>query len=448
MRASSVPTFLKCAVHCSFALQTLAFAPKWQRAKNLLATRNFQRSFISNRGITQFPLRSGKDGDVDVDVPLVADLSEERKATLFQFLLRDLQVEGVPLLGVDAYQTQTMQAALWTTLAELSEQDDAQKACLIFEDIPMAFLITFVDDFIKLKSQGRLMKSLPELERFNVSLLGKGVGPAILIESAAPPAESQQVDTTDMDENKCTAAMKMFMDRVVAGMNVCPYTKNNQVAPEGLQDAGFPAAPIGYRVCASTEVCHVLSAFWNTVCELLVTPADQLSATMLSLPAVGAADSDARFEAVAELLSRSLCLYSSGDAVLVLELLHFYPAYDRDQIHPTTEFAHGHLPPTSWLRPMLAQNGNTQEASELSEQDLKVSNYQRRSPVPAVCIKRVEQINAGTDAANRMVDLALDDRTIVQARGVPTYARNVLRLVEVGADALQEALDAEIAITK
>jgi hypothetical protein len=448
MRASSVPTFLKCAVHCSFALQALAFAPKWQRAKNLLATRNFQRSFISNRGITQFPLRSGKDVDVDVDAPLVADLSEERKATLFQFLLRDLQVEGVPLLGVDAYQTQTMQAALWTTLAELSEQDDAQKACLIFEDIPMAFLITFVDDFIKLKSQGRLMKSLPELERFNVSLLGKGVGPAILIESAAPPAESQQVDTTDMDENKCTAAMKMFMDRVVAGMNVCPYTKNNQVAPEGLQDAGFPAVPIGYRVCASTEVCHVLSAFWNTVCELLVTPADQLSATMLSLPAVGAADSDARFEAVAELLSRSLCLYSSGDAVLVLELLHFYPAYDRDQIHPTTEFAHGHLPPTSWLRPMLAQNGNTQEASELSEQDLKVSNYQRRSPVPAVCIKRVEQINAGTDAANRMVDLALDDRTIVQARGVPTYARNVLRLVEVGADALREALDAEIAITK
>jgi hypothetical protein len=443
MMAPSVPTFLKCALLCCFALQTLAFAPKWQRARNLATTRNFQRSFISsNRAITQFPLRSGKDDDGDVPVD---DLSEDRKATLFQFLLRDLQVEGVPLLGVDSDQAHTMQAALWTTLAELSEQDDEQKACLIFEDIPVAALITFVEDFTALKSQERLMKALPELGRFNLSLLGKGVGPAILIEAAAP-AESQQGDTMDMDENKCTAAMKMFMDRVVAEMNVCPYTKNNQLAPEGLQDAGFPAAPIGYRVCGSNEVCHVLSAFWNAVCELLVTPADQLSATMLSLPAVGAADSDARFEAVAELLSRSLCLYSSGDDVL--ELLHFHPTYDRDQIHPTTELAHGHLPPISWLRPMLAQNGNTNEANELSEQDLKVSNYQRRSPVPAVCIKRVEQINAGTDAANRMVDLALDDRTVVQARGIPTYARNVLRLVEVGADALQEALDAEIAITK
>lgn len=445
MRARSIPAFLNVALLCSFAVQALAFAPKWGRAQNLPATtrRNFQKSFISsNRGLTQEyrPLRSGKDDDVPV-----ADLSEERKATLFQFLLRDLQVEGVPLLGVDADQAHTMQAALWTTLAELSEQDDEQKACLIFEDIPLAALITFVDEFIVLKSQERLMKSLPELERFNLSLLGKGVGPAILIEAAAPPAESQQVDTTDVDENKSTAAMKMFMDRVVAGMNVCPYIKNNQVAPEGLHDAGFPAAPIGYRVCASNEVCHVLSAFWNAVCELLVTPADQLNTTILSLPAVGAADSDARFEAVADLLSRSLCLYSSGDDVL--ELLHFHPAYNRDQIHPTEQPAHGHLPPTSWLRPMLVQNGNTQEASELSDQDLKVSNYQRRSPVPAVCIKRVDVINAGTDTASGIVDLVLGDKTVVQASGVPTYARNVLRLVEAGADALQEALDAEIAIT-
>jgi hypothetical protein len=438
MGAPSVPAFLNFALLCSFALQTLAFAPKWQRVRNIPANRNFP--FMSSNPVTQFPLRLGKDDD---DVP-VADLSEDRQATLFQFLLRDLQVEGVPLLGVDADQVHTMQAALWTTLAELSEQDDEQKACLIFEDIPMAALRTFVDDFMVLKSQARLMKYLPELERFTLSLLGKGVGPAILIEAAAPP-ESQKADTTDMDENKCTAAMKMFVDRVVAGMNVCPYTKNNQVAPEGLQDAGFPAAPIGYRVCASTEVCHVLSAFWNAVCELLATPTDQLSVTMLALSATGTTDSDARFAAVAELLSRSLCLYRGDD---VLELLHFHPAYDRDLIHPADQPAHGHLPPTSWLRPMLAQNGSTQEASELPDQDLKVSNYQRRSPVPAVCIKRVELIDAGTDADSGIVDLVLDDKTVVQASGVPTYARNVLRLAEVGADALQEALDAEIAITK
>jgi hypothetical protein len=441
MKAPSVPAYLNFALLCSSALQTLAFAPKWHPVKNQPTTRRFQRSFISSNPVTQFPLRLGKDDD---DVA-VADLSEDRKATLFQFMLRDLQVEGVPLLGVDADQVHTMQAALWTTLAELSEQDDAQKACLIFEDIPMAALRTFVDDFMDLKSQERLTKSLPELERFNLSLLGKGVGPAILIESAAPP-ESQQVDTTVVDDGyKSTASMKMFMDRVVAGMNICPYTTNNQVAPEGLQDAGFPAAPIGYRVCASSEVCHVLSAFWNAVCELIVTPADELSTTMLSLPAVGAADLDARFAAVAELLSRSLCLYRGDD---VLELLHFHPAYDRDQIHPTEQPAHGHLPPTSWLRPMLAQNGNTQEASELSDQDLKVSNYQRRSPVPALCLKRVEMIDAGTDAASGIVDLVLDDKTVVQASGIPTYARNVLRLAEAGADALQEALDAEIAITK
>jgi hypothetical protein len=430
-----VPAFLlNIALLYSFFSQTLALVPRWETARRLPVTRSSQRSFISpNRAVTQYPLRLA---NVEVEDPL-ADLSAERKSTLFQFMLRDLQVEGVPLLGVDADQVHTMQAALWTTLAELSEQDDEQKACLIFEDIPVTALRTFVNDFMGLKSQERLMKDLPDLERFNLSLLAKGVGPAILIETAAAP-ESQTVDTV-ADENKTSAAMKMFVDRVVAGMNV-----NNQMGPEGLEDAGFPPAPIAYRLCAASEVCHVLSAFWNAVCEVLATPADQLSTTMLSLPAVGA-DSHARFAAVAELLSRSLCLYSGDD---VLELLHFHPAYDRDQIHPSEQPAHGHLPPTSWLRPILLHNGNTQEAGGLSDQDLKVSNYQRRSPVPAVCIKRVELVDAGTDGASAIVDLILDDKSVVQASGVPTYARNVLLLADLGADALKEALDVEIAITK
>lgn len=64
----------------------------------------------------------------------VDELSDERKANLFQFLLRDLQVEGVPLLAVDANQVDTLQAAMWTTLAELCDQADADQACLVLED--------------------------------------------------------------------------------------------------------------------------------------------------------------------------------------------------------------------------------------------------------------------------------------------------------------------------
>lgn len=418
-----------------------AFVPGWKRVGGLAAAKSPPAAFVARRGravthvgvTTSFRLAAAAAED-----PL-AEFSEERKAELFQFMLRDLQVEEVPLLGVDADQVHTMQAALWTTMAELAEQDGEQKACLIFEDIPIPALKTFVDDFMTLKTQDRLMKELPDLERFSLSLVGKGVGPAILVEAAAP-SDRQALAKTQVDLNKATAAMQMFVDRVVVESNVCPYTNNNQMAPTGLDDVGFPASPIGYRVSSYAEVCHILSAFWNTVCEILATPMGQLSTSVLVLPGV---DSHARFAAVAELLSRSLCLYN-GESVL--ELLYFHPSYNRNEIHPLDQPAHGHLPPASWLRPMLVLNGNSDDAEKLSDKDLETCNYQRRSPVPAVCIKRVEMLNAATDAASGVMELTMDAKTVVQASGIPTYARNAVSLSKEGADALQEALDVEITI--
>ena len=68
----------------------------------------------------------------------------------------------------------TLNAALWTTMAEISEQDDNNKVCLVLEKIPVSALLAFAEDFTVLKTQGRLMQYLPELERFSVSVLGKG----------------------------------------------------------------------------------------------------------------------------------------------------------------------------------------------------------------------------------------------------------------------------------
>ena len=107
--------------------------------------------------------------------PLV-DLDDERKANLFQALLRDLQIEGVPLLGCDANQVHTLNAALWTTMAELSANPKADRACLVLEEIPLSALLAFAEDFTVLKTQDRLMTYLPELRRFSVSVVGKGLG--------------------------------------------------------------------------------------------------------------------------------------------------------------------------------------------------------------------------------------------------------------------------------
>jgi hypothetical protein len=53
------------------------------------------------------------------DSPL-SEMDDERKANLFQALLRDLQIEGVPLLGCDANQVHTLNAGESCSLLDLS----------------------------------------------------------------------------------------------------------------------------------------------------------------------------------------------------------------------------------------------------------------------------------------------------------------------------------------
>ena len=80
---------------------------------------------------------------------------------------------------------------------------------------------------------------------------------------------------------------------------------------------------------------------------------------MLSLPAVGhGVDSEAlnRFAIVVELISRNLCLFRGDD---VFGLVHFHPAYERNQIHPIKKPAYGHLPPQGWPLLFIQQYFNT-----------------------------------------------------------------------------------------
>ena len=145
------------------------------------------------------------------------------------------------------------------------------------------------------------------------------------------------------------------------------------------------------------------------MCELLGTPEKELSTTMLSLPSVGVGvDSEAlaRFAIVMELVSRNLCLFRGDD---VFGLVHFHPAYDRNQIHPIEKPAYGHLPPQKWLRPMMKMNGNTAEAENMTDEELTLSDYQRRAPFTAINILRVNQLNAAAGAKS-IVDLEIAEK--------------------------------------
>lgn len=315
--------------------------------------------------------------------------------------------------------------------------------------IPVGALKAFEEDFTILKTQGRLMAYLPELARISVSMIGKGVGPAFIIETTERTEKEKGEYTSpsdnSFDEGKCTDALKSFIDRVVVNEQACPYTKNVDLAAVGLEAKGVTPGPVAYRYDGSSDACAVVGAFWTCVCELLGTPETEISTTMLSLPAAGAGvDEEAlnRFAIVMELVSRNLCLYRGDD---VFGLVHFHPAYDRTLIHPIDKPAYGHLPPQNWLRPMMKLNGNVDEAENMSDDDIKLSDYQRRAPFTAINILRVNQLNAAAGAKS-IVDLEVADGVTEKASGITTYSRNAIRLAGVGEETLQAGVDADRAM--
>ena len=342
-------------------------------------------------------------------------------------------------------------------MAEISESDDEQKVCLVMESIPTNALQAFVQDFTVLKTQTRLMNYLPELSRFSISLVGKGVGPAFVIETTARTPEEMEEKTkrcaveSTLDEGRTTAALKSFIERIVIGKEACPYTKTVDLAATGLEPRGVPPGPVAYRYSPSSDACSAVGMFWTCICEMLNMPQEEISTTMLSLPGIAPASVDtlqdplvhARFAAVMELISRNLCLFR-GDAVM--GLVHFHPAYDRAQIYPLDKPSYGHLPPRSWLRPMIKLNGNLEEAVNMSDEELALSDYQRRAPHTAINILRVNQLNAASVGAKSIVDLEVAEGVVEKASGITTYSRNAVKLAGVGKNTLEAGLVAEIAM--
>ncbi|KAG7360154.1 hypothetical protein IV203_035253 [Nitzschia inconspicua] len=287
------------------------------------------------------------------------ELSEERKANLFQFLLRDLEVEQVPVLGVDAAETHIFQAALWTTMAELSENNVADKVCLVFESIPVDTLKLFVQEFDAIKSDSFLMENVPELKRINTTLVGRGVGPAIVLATSnrtktdADVYQSIKQSAPTVDGTQWMRAMESFATRTSPG-----------------------SGTILNRIIGSTDVCDILSGYWTSVCELLTLPEEEKVAIAVSYPpSMEGLDNERhdRYVSVSILMNRMASLFSD------ISNIYVFPTYDRDAIPRNNKMASlGHLPPSD--------QGYSGEL--LDDEKVKLQNYLRRSPLPSVIITR------------------------------------------------------------
>jgi hypothetical protein len=93
---------------------------------------------------------------------------------------------------------------------------------------------------------------------------------------------------------------------------------------------------------------------------------------------------------------------------------------------------------------MLKMGGHEDASQNLTNEELSLSNYQRRAPHTAINILRMSQVNAAAGPKS-IVDLDLGNGRTEKASGITLYTRNTLRMVQLGRESLQAELDKEIA---
>jgi len=360
--------------------------------------------------------------------PLHEEWSDERKSELFQFLLRDLEVEGTPLLGCEGVsENKTLQGATWSVAGQLSENDYERKVCLVFEDIPIQDLQLFVDTFSTMKQKQRrthqqLENPLQDLQRFSMSLVGNGIGPALIVETQNRTTNeietyhtmqehdnetSSMLLSNPIMEHQWKTAMELFITRCLPELLL--ENENEDVDEDENASSSSSSSSISYRFLGSSDVCDILSGYWNCICELETTDITKANSIVLSYPPPPPSSSDttatalARFAALSELLTTMNSLY---EGQYQYRLHHIHPSYNRDEMNMmlsnnnNEEEQHhnintnGHLFPTHILREKLQkiveQDMYTTDTELIfTDEELQLQNYQRRSPLPGVIIQRI-----------------------------------------------------------
>eukprot|EP00611_Tribonema_gayanum_P030059 TRINITY_DN8233_c0_g1_i1.p2 TRINITY_DN8233_c0_g1~~TRINITY_DN8233_c0_g1_i1.p2 ORF type:complete len:395 (-),score=75.31 TRINITY_DN8233_c0_g1_i1:181-1365(-) len=225
--------------------------------------------------------------------------------------------------------------------------------------------------------------------------------------------------------------LRAWVERVVVGLRVCPFTHSVDIAPAGLEKRGVAPGLIGYPVTRSTCTAGVLRDFWAETLTMLSTPPEQTSTLLLSAPCF-ARDFNT-WAAFTEAMIASLRLFRVDDMIKVIV---FHPDYVRSHVQPTESPAHGHLPPTSWM-PKMMENfyKGLQEDFPYG-----ASDFQRRAPCPAINVLRADMLeNAVVES---LVDLG-GQRRFTRVSGAKVYCANTKNLAAVGVDVLQEELERE-----
>lgn len=198
--------------------------------------------------------------------------------------------------------------------------------------------------------------------------------------------EVKDVFPNERDDNIVMRDTRQWVQSVIAGMQVCPFT----VDPD---KAGIPLGGVRYRVSRATDPDEAFFRYWEELKLLQTVPEKEISTVLLIFPEIELFGNYELFEAYCECLQDSLSCSTLGMEE-EFQLVFFHPKY---------MFRDGH---------------------ERSGTDMGAANFARRSPWPMINILRTHQVRAAQ-------------------KGVPTglvYKQNEERLNSVGTGKLENML--------
>ncbi|KAJ8604472.1 hypothetical protein CTAYLR_000953 [Chrysophaeum taylorii] len=323
----------------------------------------------------------------------------------------DLEV-GTKVMVNDVNDGISLSAIFWTTVEELLREakNEASQAVLVFSrgESPLAAWVDYVASL--------------DIRGLEISCRDDAPCPTLLARVEPEMAS----DLLEIDASGSVPTMQRWVQDVIVDTKVCPFTASPTVAGSGLADVQ-PGA-IGYPTCAAVgssdaALVVLMSTFWSTAVDLLNAPPEDLSTLLLCAPHFAPRDHDA-FARMTACLVKNLKLVQADH---LLSLVFFHPLYDRSRIHPPDAMTHGHLPPEPWLPSYLRLAHSEEEIANLTKDQLKRANYQRRAPFTVINVLRSDQVEkAETVVPWELIEPEPGRR--VRVSGARVYAQNTWRL--------------------
>lgn len=115
---------------------------------------------------------------------------------------------------------------------------------------------------------------------------------------------------------------------------------------------------------------------------------------------------------MSELVSESLFMARGQD---LFDVSYLHPMYDRESVH-LVDNVYGHLPPLKSLPELLKGSSDFEgDADQLTQSDLSIQNYQRRSPLPAIFLKRQSKKSDEDTVASVFASLSKEGKEALEA---------------------------------